>query len=65
MAHREHPRGGGRLVVQNDGFPEIEVCCNGRVHYTALVCALDVGHEGDCWSQHKNVNFNPETGGPQ
>lgn len=57
---REHTPPGTRLVVHNDSFLEVEVCCDGAVSHTAYVCCLKPGHKGDCYSRHKNVNFQRE-----
>jgi hypothetical protein len=61
---KENTPPGTRLTIRRDGLTEIELCCNGIVTWTALYCGLSPGHEGDCWSQGKNVNFTPEKGGP-
>lgn len=57
---REHTPPGSRLVIHNDSFLEVEVCCDGAVSYTALICCLSPGHTGDCYSHHKKVNFQRE-----
>ena len=54
---------GARLEMR-DGIHTIEVCCDGRISWTAYHCCYDPGHEGDCYSSGKRVNFEPEQGGP-
>ena len=51
---------GTRLVVKNDLYPEVEICCNGHVEYTAYICCLPPGHEGQCFCRGKNCEFTPD-----
>ena len=51
---------GTRIDVQADGIVSVKLRCPGQVLYMAYWCSLEPGHEGECYSKEKCMEFDPE-----